>query len=809
MTTEIQVLPDEIFLTICRYMSSTDVLKSFYNLNTRYNCTLTEYRQNVDLSKTSYNDFIYLCCIILPSLASQIISLRLDNQYAGSQLKLFDGYFRSKYQIFVKLKSLKLVNCSTDELKLFIGKMKKLKSLIELDIISNDLYETEFLTNFLFSKQHHIEKLSIKPHFSSQTYSSMNFIYPTNTNLHWFDINYFYLWSCPCVTLTNLTISLKSFFNIHVLLDILPNIKYLKVCTVCKSADEKCDKSLFSNSLLTTFCLKLSADYPLLFEMDNLEELLSYLPMVMSLSLDLFVKDDSFIDSERWQSFLSSKLKHLTTFNLSVHLNCIQNINSIHFNRLLEPYSINYWVKEKKWFFCCRRYYYGFHLFTIPYAFKKLDMGRQRNWDENTGEKQNCPLFTTNSTSECYSKVHDLIIDECTTSSISSFLSLIVQFYNVRYLGLCDGDFNTLDAYTGNMKLLKLTKISYTGCYNKSLLKELLNISPNIRELVMGFDDFKEFIDDVTSNNDKHIIRLLECIQTLELYLIFPCYIDDSNFDKFDLKEVLDMLPNVKYLFFDMCGVETHKGNLLPFIITEAKQLICIKCLNVEKTISKRFKRDPKLWLMDYTSLRNKQESQFHVDYDEKHLSICGWKKKIEHEHYAKALEIVFITGTVILKRASSERWVDNYNEKCVRNWQANLDVQYVMNAYACEKYGEVCVQEAIYRVSSRRLKESRRKVEFIPTDRDCFRLAKPMSYLKKLVEEGKDENADIICSNFVDKYFDIPDDPVFDICLADFVSKYRIINKKSVNPKSRMKTWFLKALDFGIRARIEKPAVI
>ncbi|CAF4282103.1 unnamed protein product, partial [Didymodactylos carnosus] len=108
-----------------------------------------------------------------------------------------------------------------------------------------------------------------------------------------------------------------------------------------------------------------------------------------------------------------------------------------------------------------------------------------------------------------------------------------------------------------------------------------------------GFWLTSEFVDYVTSNDDKHIMRLLERIQILEVNLIVLNDIDDCNFDEFDLKDVSDILPNVKYLFF-------------TFDITN----------------SKRFKRDPKFWLMQYTLLRDKQESQFHVDYDEKHLSI-------------------------------------------------------------------------------------------------------------------------------------------------------------------------------------------
>ena len=43
--------------------------------------------------------------------------------------------------------------------------------------------------------------------------------------------------------------------------------------------------------------------------------------------------------------------------------------------------------------------------------------------------------------------------------------------------------------------------------------------------------------------------------------------------------------------------------------------------------------------------------------------------------------------NVVVLKREPSECFVNNYNSSVMLAWQANMDIQYVMNAYACVMY--------------------------------------------------------------------------------------------------------------------------
>ncbi|CAF2946327.1 unnamed protein product [Rotaria sp. Silwood2] len=63
--------------------------------------------------------------------------------------------------------------------------------------------------------------------------------------------------------------------------------------------------------------------------------------------------------------------------------------------------------------------------------------------------------------------------------------------------------------------------------------------------------------------------------------------------------------------------------------------------------------------------------------------------------------------------------------------------------------------------------------------------------------------------SNLADKYFDRPEEPEFDICMADFASEYEIIsiNKNIKNPKTPIKR--LQTLNFAIKKRCNRKAII
>ena len=54
---------------------------------------------------------------------------------------------------------------------------------------------------------------------------------------------------------------------------------------------------------------------------------------------------------------------------------------------------------------------------------------------------------------------------------------------------------------------------------------------------------------------------------------------------------------------------------------------------------------------------------------------------------YEKAISTTTSGSVVVLKRNPKDCNINNYNPNVLKAWQANMDIQYVMNPYACIMY--------------------------------------------------------------------------------------------------------------------------
>ena len=52
-----------------------------------------------------------------------------------------------------------------------------------------------------------------------------------------------------------------------------------------------------------------------------------------------------------------------------------------------------------------------------------------------------------------------------------------------------------------------------------------------------------------------------------------------------------------------------------------------------------------------------------------------------------KSLSLLSNKTTIILKRSPQACWVNQYNLALLQGWNANMDIQYVIDAYSCIKY--------------------------------------------------------------------------------------------------------------------------
>jgi hypothetical protein len=191
----------------------------------------------------------------------------------------------------------------------------------------------------------------------------------------------------------------------------------------------------------------------------------------------------------------------------------------------------------------------------------------------------------------------------------------------------------------------------------------------------------------------------------------------------------------------------------------------------------------------------------------------------ISYDTYMYALKNFKSCNAVVHQREPKDVYINNYNPDILKTWQANIDLQYVCDPYSCVMYiasyitkpehelgelltaaskqasnldirsqlkkvgskflnsHEISAQEAVYRLLSLPLKRSTRQVLYVSTEmqEERVRLLKPMNILQTL----EDEDEDVYMEGMVDRYPYRPNQ-LEEICLADFISQYRLSYGKS-----------------------------
>ena len=196
----------------------------------------------------------------------------------------------------------------------------------------------------------------------------------------------------------------------------------------------------------------------------------------------------------------------------------------------------------------------------------------------------------------------------------------------------------------------------------------------------------------------------------------------------------------------------------------------------------------------------------------------------VTHSKLEESLEIMSNRKIIYLKRGINDRWVNNYNPHLIRCWNGNMDIQYVLDAYACVMYivsyitkaeremgdllknaqkeaaegnddavaqlrklgsvylqnREISVMGAIYLTCSMPLKKSTRKVVFIQTDRDSQKISLPL----KTLQDNAGKTDQVWMPTQIDKYLARPKTEEYKhMCMAKFFSiHYQVSNISDTN---------------------------
>ena len=203
-------------------------------------------------------------------------------------------------------------------------------------------------------------------------------------------------------------------------------------------------------------------------------------------------------------------------------------------------------------------------------------------------------------------------------------------------------------------------------------------------------------------------------------------------------------------------------------------------------------------------------------------------KLALSEQQYIKAIRLSLKHCTMLLKQSPAEIRINCYNPHLLRAWEANMDIQFVLDPYACAVYilsyinkgqrgmskllrkaceeakegnknivnkvrhignkflnaVEISAQEAVYLVLQMPLRRSSREFQFINTsdpDERTF-LLKSMDKIKEL----PDNSIDIESDNIIKRYQRRPK-KLENLCLADFVAWYNC--KSESNQQRKLKS--------------------
>ncbi|KAE8281736.1 hypothetical protein D5F01_LYC20736 [Larimichthys crocea] len=229
-------------------------------------------------------------------------------------------------------------------------------------------------------------------------------------------------------------------------------------------------------------------------------------------------------------------------------------------------------------------------------------------------------------------------------------------------------------------------------------------------------------------------------------------------------------------------------------------------------------------------------------------LSELLEKCNLTYEEYKKHVTNLTMSNVIVLKRHPKECWVNGYNPDLLRAWNANMDIQFVLDEYSClmymmsyvskpehemteflndvirdvkktnvnekdemkqimqayAKHREVSAQEAVARTWRLPLKKCSRNVVFIPTDDNAVKMSLPMSRLKDISPDSDQ----VWMSGLVEKYADRPRKPEYEcLCLADFASQYRAVYGQQSKGKNAVP--LLNDKGYIQKRTVGKPAII
>ncbi|CAF3745261.1 unnamed protein product [Rotaria sp. Silwood1] len=448
---------------ICNYLTPIHILKAFYNYDNRIFSCISDYRQNIDLTKYSYSDLQYFLQLFVEGYFRPT-TLTVSNNRLPTQIQIFTATcdlplrFRS-----TDVHHLSLIECTNDNIQAIKSCVQKFKSLQSLRIVESASNENnpllhydiiEKLRNFMLDQ---FVKLEL----------SINQGIILDNRLH------------PNKYLKQLIISLQKFNDLFVLFDgLVPNLVVLNV-TICQS--DTCKRLEIPKHWPREFMLhlvefRLKTNENVTMNLNYFRSIVMPLSQLQNLTIDVrkwFSHDQQFVRGNHIEMLINEFMPRLCHFHCFIQT--MHDINMQSFTML-----------NKRWLMACRSTSDNLqkHLYTIPWPFEQLHLSMLA--DDDT--ESICP------------NVQHLIVDV-------GCINLSRRFPNVHTLIVLPQSNLTRDDFVGfrhlrhltadniEMASSPLTRHIHTLTLSKTfhLLNNLI-IYPNVRHLILTNDEIDSLV---------------------------------------------------------------------------------------------------------------------------------------------------------------------------------------------------------------------------------------------------------------------------------------------------------------------------
>ncbi|CAF1003722.1 unnamed protein product [Didymodactylos carnosus] len=461
----------------------------------------------------------------------------------------------------------------------------KLKNLHELSLRCGDGYEN-FKWSSLIDYYVFCEKNTLKKVYISLS-EGMTLNSPIKQNY----------------ILNDLRISVQTLDDLYRIFEILPNITRLRVNVATHNASQLIPLQAHYPKCLNAFHIETYDTQVMLF--DDMQCLLRNLPTITHFSLEIHTCDKYYLDGNSWESMLSTCLPQISQFYMMIRYH---DNNFIDVNAVLEKFSTEFWLNEKKWFVACYMSNTIVYLDTVPHVLlNKCDVL------ETTIHMSNLK-----STGGCVQSkyVQEISIDgHHEHFSMTEWFQIINQFPFIRKLDL--SSINTFGFASLSVKFSHLVSLHHLGIYrsyqnrtNINFFTHMIKMMPKLKRLSIYYTELIYLTKQL--NDAENLccgIEYLDIISTAKI---------DGQIIAADIDKVSSLFRNIKHLKFHLTSIRVmkpkYRETLLIKMLNDFSNLISFNMICSKTNLKFHFLESGQLnkWLKtNVDKLMNNEEALY------------------------------------------------------------------------------------------------------------------------------------------------------------------------------------------------------